>query len=50
MLSKSKKCSPNNSRFEESGWELKWRRSLPSPVLGIRYADLTGDGLKVSSQ
>jgi len=33
-------------RFEESGWELKWRRSLPSPVLGIRYADLTGDGLK----
>ena len=27
-------------------WELEWSRSLPAPVLGIRWVDMTGDGLR----
>jgi len=32
----------------ESGtdWELEWSRSLPAPVLGVRWVDMTGDGLR----
>jgi len=27
-------------------WTLAWQKSVSSPILGIRYADLTGDGVK----
>jgi len=27
-------------------WELEWSRSLPAPVLGVRWVDMTGDGLR----
>jgi len=27
-------------------WELEWSRSLPAPVLGVRWEDMTGDGLR----
>ena len=30
----------------ERGWQLYWQKSFPAPLLGIRYADLTGDGVK----
>ena len=33
-------------RREDSGWKLKWEKRFPAPILGIRYADLTGDGVK----
>ena len=29
-----------------SSWQLVWQKSFPSPILGIKYADLTGDGVK----
>lgn len=25
---------------------LKWQRSLPDPIMGLRYLDVTGDGLR----
>ena len=33
-------------RRETSCWKLKWEKRFPAPILGIRYADLTGDGVK----
>ena len=30
----------------EADWVLAWSRSLPAPVLAIRWLDLTGDGLR----
>ena len=27
-------------------WELEWSRSLLAPVLGVRWVDMTGDGLR----
>jgi len=27
-------------------WELEWSKSLPAPVLGVRWVDMTGDGLR----
>jgi len=31
---------------EKTEWTLSWQKSVSSPILGIRYADLTGDGVK----
>lgn len=33
-------------RRDGAGWNLQWRRSFPAPIVGVRYADLTGDGVK----
>ena len=27
-------------------WKLKWSRSLPAPVVGLRWVDMTGYGLR----
>jgi len=27
-------------------WQLSWHKPVSAPILGIRYADLTGDGVK----
>ena len=31
---------------ETSDWVLAWHMPVSAPILGIRYADLTGDGVK----
>ena len=30
----------------EQGWRLGWTRSLSAPVLGVRWEDVTGDGVR----
>ena len=27
-------------------WELEWSRSMLAPVVGVRYVDMMGDGLR----
>ena len=30
----------------DQGWRLSWTRSLSAPVLGVRWEDMTGDGVR----
>ena len=35
------------TQLEEGGsWQLTWQKNFPAPILSIKYADLTGDGVK----
>ena len=33
-------------RHSAQGWRLAWTRSLSAPVLGLRWEDVTGDGVR----
>ena len=33
-------------RHSDQGWSLAWTRSLSAPVLGLRWEDVTGDGVR----
>ena len=33
-------------RHSDQGWNLAWTRSLSAPVLGLRWEDVTGDGVR----
>ena len=30
---------------EQQKWQLVWQKTFAAPVIGVRYADLTGDGV-----
>ena len=40
------KQTESGAKDGETDWVLAWSRSLPAPVLAIRWLDLTGDGLR----
>jgi len=31
---------------DDQRWQLAWRKTFAAPVIGVRYADLTGDGVR----